>query len=294
MIPNAPIKIRCRQITKDDLGAIVSLLGEGFPRRSLRSWQAGLARMGERAVPEATPQFGYCLDVGGTLAGVILMIGSERGGEGVRAKITNVASWYVKPDYRAYAHLLAAMALKSRDTTYTNVTAAPNTWPVVEQQGYEKYCNGLFFAFAALKRAERHVKILEFSEAIEQIEVKALPNFKMMKRHLDWGCRVLLAEENGSLTGFVFRRFAMRGGALKLPAMFVIHGPDRSRLIRLSGNFARHFLAEAAPILVMDANGPVSGLRGLYTEKRGRKYVKGPMRPALCDLTDTEFAVFGI
>ena len=45
--------------------------------------------------------------------------------------------------------------------------------------------------------------------------------------------------------------------------------------------------------MIVDANGPIEGLRGVYTEKRGRKYFKGPNPPRLGDLSDTELVVYG-
>ena len=35
------------------------------------------------------------------------------------------------------------------------------------------------------------------------------------------------------------------------------------------------------------------GLAGIYTEARGRKYFKGPHRPRLADLSDTELVLYG-
>jgi len=45
--------------------------------------------------------------------------------------------------------------------------------------------------------------------------------------------------------------------------------------------------------VLIDANSAVAGLAGLYTEKRGRKYFKGPHPPRLADLTDTELVLYG-
>ena len=45
--------------------------------------------------------------------------------------------------------------------------------------------------------------------------------------------------------------------------------------------------------MILDSNGRVPGLAGIYTEARGRKYFKGPHRPRLADLTDTELVVYG-
>ena len=45
--------------------------------------------------------------------------------------------------------------------------------------------------------------------------------------------------------------------------------------------------------VILDANGPVAGLTGIFTQARGRKYFKGPHRPRLADLTDTELVLYG-
>jgi hypothetical protein len=38
----------------------------------------------------------------------------------------------------------------------------------------------------------------------------------------------------------------------------------------------------------------MTGLAGIYSEARGRKYFKGPRQPRLGDLADTELAIFGM
>jgi hypothetical protein len=43
---------------------------------------------------------------------------------------------------------------------------------------------------------------------------------------------------------------------------------------------------------VVDANGPIPGLVGRYSEARGRKYAKGPHVPRLGDLAYTEGVFF--
>ncbi len=283
-------RVRCRLITELDLDVVSDLLCIGFKGRSRESWTRGFDILKAREVPEGLPRFGYCLDAGGKLVGIILLVVSHRMVDGVAQPFSNVASWYVLPEYRAYAQLIVSIALRRKDVTYTNVSPAPHTWPIVENQGYTRYCGGLFFAAALLKRPDPGAEIETFSADAH----KGMADFDMLLRHLRYGCEVAVAREGTKLTGLVFRRYRIRSGRVPLPAMFVIHAPDRAQLVRLSGNIARHFLSKAAPILVMDADGPVEGLRGIYTEKRGRKYYKGPHRPALADLADTEYAIFGV
>lgn len=284
-------RIRCRLITDADHDAIVRLLREGFSGRPAQCWLEGFQKLRQRDVPEGMPRYGYCLDAGGKLVGVILLIASARLIDGAVAPFANVASWYVNPDYRAYAQLLVSIALRNKDTTYTNISAAPHTWPIVENQGYTRYCDGLFLAAAALKSPAADANIEALGSRSDHV---AMPEHALLRRHHDWGCPVLVCREQDRLSGFVFRRYRIRSGRIALPAMLVIHAPDRDRLVRYAGNIGRHFMRSAAPILVMDANGAVDGLPGIYTGARGRKYFKGPHRPQLCDLADSEFAIFGV
>lgn len=288
------VKVRCRLIQEADLQAVAALLDEGFAGRGLTFWTAGLARLASRAVPEGAPRYGYCLDAGGAIAGVILLIAAERSISGEMRPFTNVAGWYVREDFRAYAQLLVSMALKSKTTSYFNVSAAPHTWPIVEKQGYRQYCAGLYFALAALVPRRPQVEVIEIESETPDPILAAMPDGDLLRRHAAMGCRVVVCREGEALSGFVFRRLTARKGHVKLPAMFVIHATDRQKLLTLAGNLGRHFLRDLAPFLVFDANGPVAGFRGFYTERRGRKYVKGPLTPELCALADTEFAYFGL
>ncbi len=287
-------RARCRLITEADLGAVADLLCAGFRGRARSSWEAGLERMRTRDVPAGAPRYGYCLDADGTLVGVILLVASLRLVDGRAAPFSNVASWYVVPEYRAYAQFLVSIALRDKQTTYTNVSPAPHTWTIVESQGYSRYCNGLFFAAAAIASPAPDVTIATLDTITHESEFRKMPDYAMLRRHHAMGCKVLVAIEKDRLTGFVLQRYRIRSGKIVLPAMQLIHGPDRPQLVRLAGNLGRHLLRYGAPFLIMDADGPVDGLRGIYTEMRGRKYFKGPHRPALCDLADSEFAIFGI
>ena len=44
---------------------------------------------------------------------------------------------------------------------------------------------------------------------------------------------------------------------------------------------------------MLDNGGAAAGLTGIFSRARGRKYFKGPHRPRLADLTDTELVLYG-
>jgi hypothetical protein len=64
--------------------------------------------------------------------------------------------------------------------------------------------------------------------------------------------------------------------------------------IGCAGAIGRYLLRRGKPVVIVDANGPVAGLSGVYSEAHGRKYSRGPHRPRLGDLADTELAIYGM
>ena len=67
-----------------------------------------------------------------------------------------------------------------------------------------------------------------------------------------------------------------------------------SDYIRCAGTIGRYLLRRGKLVVIIDANGPIAGLSGVYREPLGRKYSKGPHPPRLGDLTDTELAIYGM
>ena len=71
-------RVRCRLVTEEDIPAVIDLLSTGFRGRNRAVWVAGLRHMAERSIPDGTPRYGYCLEAGGKLVGIILLIASSR------------------------------------------------------------------------------------------------------------------------------------------------------------------------------------------------------------------------
>jgi len=75
--------------------------------------------------------------------------------------------------------------------------------------------------------------------------------------------------------------------------MQLIYCRDICEYVACAGAIGRYLLGRGKVSVILDANGSVPGLVGIYTEKRGRKYFRGPHRPRLADLTDTELVLYG-
>ncbi|MGJ4942089.1 acyl-CoA acyltransferase [Bradyrhizobium sp. HKCCYLS1011] len=279
--------VRVREIAQADLAAIAALLCRGFPFRDEHYWLRGLQRHAARPRPQAYPAFGYCLDQGGTPVGVILLLYSEVLAGRETIVRCNVSSWYVEPAFRAFSSLLVRAATRDKSVTYFNITPAPHTWPQVEAQGFQVYCRGQIYAALTLSKPVPRASVQLFADG----ESAGLSDFEtdVLQRHAGFGCLSLVVHDGVDRHPFVFQRHLVKK---VVPVYRLLYAREISDLVRFAGNIGR-FLARRGGLLVrFDANAPVPRLAGWYSERRGRKYAKGPHPPRLGDLAFTEAALF--
>jgi hypothetical protein len=287
-------KPQFREIQESDVDAIADLLTRGFVDRSREYWMLGLRRQGARRLPEGAPRYGYLMENDGRPVGCLLLIYSTKMIGGEIVVYCNNSSWYVDPEFRNYAALFASMTQKRKDVTYFNVTPAASTWPILEAQGFQAYCRGLYFSLPALSRSGSGMRV----EAVapDAASIAGLPDeeLAMLKRHAGCGCISLVCRTAQEAVPFVFFPLRKRRDIIPLPALQLGFCRDISEFVRCAGAIGRYLLWRGKPIIIFDANGPIAGLAGAYSEARGRKYFKGPRQPKLGDLADTELAIYGM
>jgi hypothetical protein len=288
------VKPRFREIQESDVDAIADLLTRGFVHRSRQYWMRGLRRQGARSLPPDVPRFGYLMESDGKPVGCLLLIYSTKTIDGTTTICCNNSSWYVDPEFRNYAALFASMTQKRKDVTYFNVTPATATWPILEAQGFRIYCRGLYFSFPILSRNGRGMHV----EAVtpDTAAVAGLPDDELLllTGHAGYGCLSLVCRTADEVLPFVFFPLRRRRGIIPLPALQLGFCREISDYARCAGAIGRYLLRRGSPVVILDANGPIAGLAGIYSEARGRKYFKGPHQPRLGDLADTELAIFGM
>jgi hypothetical protein len=288
------IKPRFREILQSDLDAIGDLLTRGFVHRSREYWMRGLHRQSMRPLPQGAPRYGYMLENNRAPVGCLLLIYSSKIIGGETATCCNVSSWYVDPAFRNYAALFASMTQKRKEITYLNVTPAIATWPILEAQGFVTYCRGLHFSMPALSRGGRGMTVEAVTADTRSIAGLPDEDLEMLRRHAEYGCLSLVCRTAEKVLPFIFFSLRKRRGIIPLPAMQLGYCRSIADYISCAGAIGRHLLRRGKPIIIVDANGDLAGLPGLYSEARGRKYFKGPHRPRLGDLADTELAIYGM
>jgi hypothetical protein len=286
-------QIRCREISEPDIEAVAELLARGFGR-PLEYWLQGLRRQAVREVPQGYPRFGYMLDNGGVPVGALLLLYGLKTDGSETTIYCNLSSWYVEPAFRNYAPFLTKIAQKNKEVTYINISAATWTWPIIEMQGFRSYCSGLFFSIPALSRTGSGITIQTVSPNEHTIDRLSAAEVELLSRHARYGCLSLVCRTaDGNAMPFILQPLRIRKGWIAAPAMQLIYCRDIAEYVRCAGPIGRRLLSYGKISVVLDANGGVPGLIGLYTELRGRKYFKGPHRPRLADLTDTELVLYG-
>jgi hypothetical protein len=277
-----PPQVRCRQIRSADLEAVADLLTRGFPERPRKYWTTALGRLAARGAPEGCPQIGYLLEADGQVVGALLLIFSERGGQ-LRC---NLSSWYVVPEHRAHAAVLAAMATKLKHVTYINTSPAPHTWPILEAQGHVRYNAGQFLALPGLARGRGKARRLSRGRGDH-----LLPEYDLLRAHAEAGCEALVCDTQGGGVPFVFLRRSIARGAL--PAMQLIYARSTASFAACAAPLGRFLALRGAPLVICDADETIAGVPGLLFKERGPRFFKGPERPRRNDLAFTEMVVFG-
>jgi hypothetical protein len=288
------VKPRVREILESDLDAIGDLLTRGFVHSRREYWRRGLQRQARRFLPSGAPRYGYLIESLGVPVGCLLLVYSTKVIDDETAIFCNLSSWYVDPAFRNYASLFASMTQKRKDVVYINVTPAHPTWPILEAQGFLPYCNGLYFSVPAFSRSGRGMRIEAVTPDTPTVTGLPAADLDMLKRHAGYGCLSLVCHTAEDALPFIFFPLRKRRGVIPLPALQLGYCRSIPDYVGCAGAIGRYLLRRGKPFIIVDANGPMTGLPGIYSEAHGRKYFKGPHRPRLGDLADTEFAIYGM
>ena len=276
----------CRPIDDEDLPAVADLLTRGFPVRSRDYWAQGLERLRTRALPEDCLRYGLILDCGGPV-GVILQLYCETSEGQLRC---NLSSWYVEPAFRSYTGSLVLAALRRRDVTYTNISAAPHTAASVEAVGFNPYADQQMLALLAFGRRQRGVVVRSIGSA----DRARAPHGDLLRDHATLGCVTLVVEANGTEYPFVFIPFHINYGWLRVRTFQLVFCDSDKDMFRFAGPIGRFMLFKFGILaIIMDTRGRIPGVLGLYRSLPVRRYFRNGTPPKLNDFSYSERVFFG-
>jgi len=273
-----------REITATDLSALPGLLSEGFPSTRPGFWQTALDVLSKRALVDGMPRYGIVLEHGGELCGVMLMISHRRAG----TTFCNLSSWYVRDAQRGYAPFMFGHTLKAKDVTFLDCSPTPQVVPIVEKFGFEPYTGGslLLDGRAAFRSGPKVARLTP--QALADCPDADRGRIEENLRH---GCRGLLAHDaEGRAVPLLYRVARLKQ---HVPVARFVYGGSETILAH-AGAIARHLLARSIPVALLDWQAGAEAPFGQALPDYAVRYRRGEHAPALGDLLDTEYALFGI
>ena len=283
-------QIRCRQIEDTDAENVVDFLTNGFRNRSRAFWRNALDRLAAHTTPPGLPKYGYLLEARGSIVGVLLLIFTSYSTRGEDRVKCSVSSWYVDPDFRSFAPMLVSKALKHKHVTYINITPAAHTLPILEAQGFHRYCAGRLVALAAIAAPRLGTRVQAVTPETQAGEDLHASEIELLRAHADYGCMSLICSSKEGRRPFIFSPRRRRGF---IRCAHLVYCRQLDDFVHAAGPLGRYLAWRGFPLVVLDTNGPVPGLLGKRNDNEP-KYYRGPHRPDLGDLTFTERAMFGL
>jgi hypothetical protein len=227
----------------------------------------------------------------GAPVGAIIVVSSTVQKGSVTMLRCNLSSWYVSPAFRSFAPLFISKILRNKEATYINVSPAPHTLPILRVQGFARYSDGQFLTVATPIPAsgDRRVKVVGLGARIDAY-VDAREH-ELLLAHAQYGCLCVWCATPDRAYPFVFRRRMVKR---LVPCAQLIYCRDLEEYARFAQPLGRFLACRGRPVVMIDANGRIPGLTGVYVRGVLPKYYKGPAPPSLGDLAYTETALFGI
>jgi hypothetical protein len=185
--------------------------------------------------------------------------------------------------------MLVARALKHKNVTYFNITPRRHTHPILEAQGYVRYCAGRFVAVPTLSSSSYGCRVKAVTSDIIADEHLPSSEVELLLAHASYGCISLTCRSANGVQPFVF----MPRKKFGLPFAYLAYCRDLTEFVRFAGPLGRFLAGRGFPVVVLDSNGPIGGLIGIYSDGFP-KYFKGPVRPGLGDYAYSERVMFGV
>jgi hypothetical protein len=112
----------------------------------------------------------------------------------------------------------------------------------------------------------------------------------LLLQHADLGCISVWCVTKEQAHPFVFRPRIVKN----IPCVQLIYCREVQDFVRFVGPLGWFLFSRGRPLVIVDSNGPIPGLAGVFRPGRMPKYFRGPEQPRLGDLAFTEHAMLGV
>ena len=280
-----------REIKRSDISAVAYLLHARFPKRSMTDFLDALALLGSRQPASGMPQYGYLLEAHSRPVGALLTIMSPASDHPHVGHRCNVACWSVESAFAPYAPLLLLRVKRVDIAQIINTSPRDSTLTTIESQGFRRFINGEFLAFAGMFRRNCGSSAYRAGTGADFVNRLPAEEHKILTEHASFGCVTLVCASNACAYPFVFR--VQRPRSFLPPFAKLIYCRDIGHFVECAPVIERFLAKQGIFCVRIAANSALKGLHGTYLENRNPMYYLGGEAPRLGDLTYTETALFG-
>jgi hypothetical protein len=277
-----------RELTPDDIGPLVTLLNESFPRHNLQFWKAAVQRLAARAQVPETPLLGYGLHDHG-LKGAVLTISRTDVTAANAQVLTNISSWCVSPSHRGprAKELYGCASNGHHRVIYSNLSAARHTIKTITGFGFSPWAAGQFIGVGT-GISKTKAKAVTLQTAVTSGITGELAT--KLADHEALGCVVICIALADRIAPFIFLRRKI--GRL-LPCAQLIYCENFNDFTENSALINCALLVKGLPAMLVDASAPVAGMRGRYYHDKAAKYYKGGVPEMAVDHCYSEMVYIG-
>ena len=153
--------------------------------------------------------------------------------------------------------MLVSRALRHKHVSYFNITPVSHTLPMLEAQGYVRYCAGRFVSVPALSAWSSGSRVEAVAPEIYPDEDLSSYEIELLLTHANYGCMSLTCSSANRRHPFVFmtrRKFGL------VPYAYLAYCRDLEDFVRFAGPLGRFLARRGFPLVILDSNGPVRGL----------------------------------
>jgi hypothetical protein len=277
--------MKIREIEEGDLPAVIALFAYAFPLRRPTYWRRGFDNMRVLPAIPGHARYGFLFEADNKVQAVLLALGAQVGDT---CRRINLSAWCAHPTYRMMGGLLHAKVMKQKAESYLNLSPAEHVIPMLEPLGFKPYTGGvcLIDGRAAL-RTDMGSRLIPYDPAKDNGLTAELAI--IAERHYRYGCTVLMLYRGSAPAELVIYRTKWIKGVL--PCGQVICGAPE-RVLAAAGPLMRYLLKRGIALALVDIIEPCDMIGTHTFWGRSLRYSRGTP-PAVGDLLDSEFALFG-
>jgi hypothetical protein len=229
---------------------------------------------------------GQLLSVNDEDVGVMLTPATQRlDTDGMPTSVTNLSSWYIRPDHRWHAPRMMLSVLRNSNGLITDLSASEPVQKILLVLGFQPINDGetiIVLPHAALRRSSRaQVEVLSEEDAINDDTCTRL------LAHQGFGCIAASLKVDGVSLPLLFKQRKIRG----VPAAQLVFCGRNSAVFEHLDAIARFLIRQGQFLLIMDI--PLSEQApGINRPQRGRKFAKGHVAQNTTDYLGSELCLF--